>query len=162
MARPRSVPDETVFDAVQTLIREGGEKAVTFAAVGTLCGLAPSSLAERHGSVASMIVDARAAAWAQMEAATAAALATAPLSPKGAISVLKALPDPSALSLSGNEEQALRWRAFLETSLAARLGGGERGRAAAVILLGYWLGDAAWRGVGHRAMRLKDVLRALL
>lgn len=161
MARPRTVPDDQVYEAVLALIRAGGEKAVTFAAVSDRIPLAPSTLAERYGGVTTMIAEARAFLWTRLEAETARALGSAPLSPKGAIAVLKALPDPSDLDIQGFPARALAWRQMVETSLAARLGGAEEGRVAASILFGVWLGEAPWRAVGHRSTRLKAVLRAL-
>lgn len=162
MARPRSVPDTVVHKAVLALIRAGGDKAVTFSAVAARSGLAASSLAERHGTVAGMIQDARNGIWDGLEAATAAAIAEAPVTPKGAVAVLKALSAQGLAPIAVDPDRALRWRLALEADLAVRLGGGARGREAAAILFAFWQGQLAWGGVGDKPARLKDVLRRLL
>lgn len=161
MARPRSVPDQAVHDAVLSLIRGKGEKAVTFAAVAARAGLAASSLAERHGSVAGMIADARAGAWDRIEAASDAALAAAGPGPRGAAGLLKALgalelPPPAA-----DPERAARWRTRIEAELALRLGGGARGREAAALLFAFWQGQILWQAAGGKTARLKEAVRRL-
>jgi len=161
MARPRSVPDTVVHDAVLALIRLGGDKAVTFSAVAARAGLAASSLAERHGSVAGMIADARRGIWDRVEAATAAALAAAPLSAKGAIGLLKALSGLGVPPVAADPARAAHWRSGIEAALAQRLGGGTRGREAAAILFAVWQGQLAWAEAGGKTARLKDVLRRL-
>lgn len=161
MARPRSVSDQQVYDVVASLIRTGGEKAVTFSAVSERAGLAASSLAERYGSVLQMIAKARVDVWDRLDAATSAALAVAPLSAKGAIGVLKALMPPSSQDVQAVPDRAALWRQALEVSLAIRLGGGEGGKLRAGILVGYWLSQVQWRETGHPLPRLKDVLRIL-
>lgn len=161
MARPRSVPDSVVHEAVLALIRAGGDKAVTFSAVAARCGLAASSLAERHGSVAGMILDARKGVWDRIEAATAVAIAAAPLSPKGATGLLKALSAQGAPPVAADPDRAADWRAQIEAALALRLGGGASGREAAALLFSFWQGQLAWEGVGPKTARLKDALRRL-
>ncbi len=158
MARPRSVPDPVVHDAVLALIRHGGEKAVTFSAVAARAGLAASSLAERHGSVAGMIADARKGAWDRLEQATAAAIDAAPLSPKGATGLLKALSQVTVPPVASDPARALRWRAGLETALAIRLG---QDAGAAAILFAVWQDRRVWQGHLDPPLRLKDTLRRL-
>jgi AcrR family transcriptional regulator len=161
MARPRSVPDTVVHDAVLALIRLGGDKAVTFSAVAARAGLAASSLAERHGSVAGMIADARKGVWDRVEAATAAALAEAPLTPKGATGLLKALSVLGLPPVAADPDRAARWRETVESALTVRLGGGSRGREAAAILFAFWQGQLAWGAAGGKPIRLKDALHRL-
>jgi AcrR family transcriptional regulator len=161
MARPRSVPDPVVHDAVLALIRHGGDKAVTFSAVAARAGLAASSLAERHGSVAGMIAAARAGAWDRLEQATAAAIEAAPLSPKGATGLLKALSQAAVPPLSSDPARALRWRAGLESALAVRLGGTPDAREAAAILFAVWQDRSLWQGHAEPPVRLKAVLKRL-
>lgn len=161
MARPRSIPDAEVFDAVLALLREGGAKRVTFAAVSGRSGLAPSSLAERHGSVAGMIAAARSGAWDRLEAETDAALSTVPLSAKGAVLLLKALPAPETIDIGHDPARARAWRERLELSLAVRLGGGEAGRLRAAILFSHWFSQGMWQISGYRAPRLKTLLRLI-
>lgn len=161
MARPRTIPDAVVHDAVLALIRLGGDKAVTFSAVAARAGLAASSLAERHGSVAGMIADARNGIWDRVEAATTVALAQAPMTAKGATGLLKALSGYGVPPVSADPMRAGHWRATIEAALAQRLGGGTRGRESAAILFAVWQGQLAWGGVGGKLPRLKDVLRRL-
>lgn len=161
MARPRSVPDQTVHDAVLSLIRGKGEKAVTFSAVAARAGLAASSLAERHGSVAGMIADARKGAWDRIEGATAAAIAGAGPGSKGAIGLLKALGQADVPPIAADPVRAARWRACVEAELALRLGGGARGRETAALLFCVWQAQLLWQPAGDKAVRLKDALRRL-
>lgn len=161
MARPRSVPDPVVHDAVLALIRHGGDKAVTFSAVAARAGLAASSLAERHGSVAGMIAAARAGAWDRLEQATATAIDAAPLSAKGATGLLKALAQVDMPPVDTDPERAVRWRAGLEVALTARLGNDARAREAAVILFALWQDRSLWQGQTEPAVRLKAVLKRL-
>jgi AcrR family transcriptional regulator len=161
MARPRSVPDPVVHAAVLALIRHGGEKAVTFSAVAARAGLAASSLAERHGSVAGMIAAARAGAWDRLEQATAAAVAVAPLSAKGATGLLKALAEADLPPVGSDPERALRWRAGVEAALSARLGNDAPAREAAAILFAVWQDRVIWHGYAEPPLRLKSVLKRL-
>jgi AcrR family transcriptional regulator len=161
MARPRSVPDPVVHDAVLALIRHGGEKAVTFSAVAARAGLAASSLAERHGSVAGMIAAARAGAWDRLEQATAAVIEAAPLSPKGATGLLKALSVTQIPPITTDPARALRWRTALESALALRLGSDARAREAASILFAIWQDRMIWQGHADPPLRLKSVLKRL-
>jgi AcrR family transcriptional regulator len=165
MARPRSVPDEVVHDAVLALYRAGGVKAVTFSAVAAGAGLAASSLVQRHGSVEGMLRDARAALWSRVEAATEAALAEAPPTPKGAAALLKTLeavarpvlaPPPDDPQLA---DRAAAWRARVEAELALRLGGGAKAREAAALLFAA-LAGSAWSN-GPRAFRWREAVRRL-
>ncbi len=161
MARPRSVPDAAVHDAVLALMRGKGEKAVTFSAVAARTGLAASSLAERHGSVAGMIADARRAAWDQIEAATEAAVALAGPGPKGAIALLKPLAVLGVPPIVADPERAAQWRARIEAELALRLGGGARGREVAALLFAFWQGQLLWQPAGDKTARLKDAVKRL-
>ena len=150
-----------VHKAVLTLIRHHGEKAVTFAAVAERVGLAASSLAERHGSVAGMIADARKGAWEVLDAATAEAIATAPLTPKGALSLLKALPRDRLPAPSDDPVRALAWRQRIEAALAVRLAPGGGSDAAPAILLAVWQDRVLWDGVVSDRIRLKTVQKLL-
>jgi hypothetical protein len=168
MARPRTVPDRTVHDAVLALWRAGGAKAVTFGAVAAASGLAASSLVQRHGSVERMLHDARADLWARIDTATDAAAQGAAVTRRGAVAYLKALGDlpgwPEALAAIEDPQiapLAAAWRARVEIDLARRLGGGERGRAAAGLLFAAWQGQMLWQGAGGRAFRLKEAVRRL-
>jgi len=166
MARPRSVPDEVVFQAVHALVRAGGAKAVTFGAVAERAGLAASSLAQRHGSVAGLVRDAQVAAWTALEAATRTALTGAPMTAKGAAGVLKALSAvPMPAIPDAHDEvltaRALGWRDQVQSALCVRLGGGAAGREAAAILFAAWQGQMLWQGRGDKGFRLRDAAKRL-
>ena len=166
MARPRTVPDEVVHDAVLALYRAGGVKAVTFSAVAAAAGLAASSLVQRHGSVDGMLQDARAGLWARVEASTEAAAAEAPPTPKGAAALLKALEEVAAPALAAPPdtpaltERAAAWRARVEAEVALRLGGGAKAREAAAILVAALAGVAARSGT-PRGFRWRDAVKRL-
>ncbi len=50
----------------------------------------------------------------------------------------------------------------VESSLAARLGGGSKGREAALILFAAWQGQLLWARAGGRSFRIKDAIRRLI
>lgn len=161
MARPRSIPDPVVHAAVLDLIRQGGDKAVTFSAVAGRVGLAASSIAERHGSIAGLIADARRGSWDRLAATTGAAIAQAGPGTKGAVALLKAIGAAGPPDVAADPARALDWRIRIETELAIRLGGGSHGREAASILFAFWQGQQIWQHAGAKPTRLKDVLRRL-
>lgn len=165
MARPRSIPDSTVFAAVHRLFSEGGEKAVAFSAVARATGLAPASLAQRYGSIAGLIeaaalesIDQGLAALERVEAETAG---------KGPQGLLKALgdagPDAAALAVlmrsAAGRDKALTFRLAVEAAIARRLGPKQAGDAA--ILFAAWQGGRLWSPAGEAGFRLKDVVRKL-
>jgi len=160
MARPRSIPDATVHDAVLALIRKGGDKAVTFAAVAELVGLAASSVAGRYGSVPAMIAAAHEDAWTRLEAATGPILAEAPMAPKGAVRILRQLSNLGPVPVPQDTARANDWRALVEGALTIRLGGGNKGREAAAILFAVWHAQAIW-GPDPR-ISLKDLAKRLI
>lgn len=166
MARPRTVPDEVVHDAVLALHRAGGVKAVTFSAVAAAAGLAASSLVQRHKSVEGMLHDARAGLWARIEAATEAAIAEAPPTAKGAAALLKTLETVAAPAFEappdtpGLADRAAAWRVRVEAEVALRLGGGTRAREAAAILVAALAGVAARPG-SPRGFRWRDAVKRL-
>lgn len=63
--RPRSVSDDTVFDAVARVIGAAGPTGLTFAALARECGLSAPALAQRFGSKHALLV-----AFAQRGAGT--------------------------------------------------------------------------------------------
>lgn len=138
MPRRKLIPDPAVFAEIRRLLREGGEKAVSFASIAQATGLAGSTLVQRFTTREAMVQAALDAAWDQLDAETEAAVADAALNPKGAQALLKALgadaPEAADLSLLAADFRDARlraraeaWRARLESALAIRLGGGERG-----------------------------------
>ena len=172
MARTKLIPDLVVFAAIRRLLAEGGDRAVSFATVAQACGLAAPTLVQRFATREAMLRAALNAAWDRLEAETRAAEAEAPLSPKGAQALLKALgadaPEATDLSLLAADfrDDALRlraegWRAQVEAALALRLGGGTQGREAAAILFAAWQGQMLWHPAGGKGFRLKDALKRL-
>ena len=167
MARPRLVPDATIFACVRRLLAAGGDKAVAFAAVARETGLAAPTLVQRYGSRDAMLRVALQDGWDALDAATAAAEGSAEMNPKGALALLKALDavDP-ALMAAGLRDVALRdraaaWRAQVEAALAARLGGGAKGREAAGSLFALWQGQALWQDAGGKTFRRKEAVKRL-
>ncbi|MFN3937315.1 MAG: transcriptional regulator [Gemmobacter sp.] len=160
MPRPRSVPDSIVHEAVLDLRRAGGDKAVTFGAVAARAGLAASSLAQRHKTVAGMIRDAENGLWQRLDDALTEAAGQAPASPKGAAALLKAL-SPLARNLPVEAPAAEAWRARVEAELALRLGSGGKARDAAAALFAAWQGLLLWEAAGGRPVRLKDLVKRI-
>ncbi len=163
MARPRTVSDRLVLDAVREIVRTGGDRAATFSAVASASGLSPPSLVQRYGSRDDMVRTALLAGWTAMEAALDTAEAAAPLTPKGAAALLKAL-EPAAAAMPEQRPRdaalakaATAWRERVETALAVRLGSGGKDRAGAAILFAAWQGRLAWSGT----FRLKEAAARL-
>lgn len=172
MGRRRTVPDTEIFATIRRLLTEGGDKAVAFSTVARETGLAAPTLVQRYGSRDGMLRAALLAAWDDLAARTEAAGADAPMSAKGAAQLLKALAgdgaegaDPAVLAVDLRDailrRRALEWREAVETQLAARLGGGAKGREAASVLFAAWQGQLLWRMAGGRAFRLKDAVKRL-
>ncbi len=163
MARPRTVSDETVFLAIRQLLEAGGEKAVSFSTVATATGLAAPTLVQRYVSRDLMVKAARLAAWARINAATAAAIAAT--ADKGPQALLKALESVAGEPPRTKDEDLLscakRWRSSVEAALADRLAGGEKGREAAAVLFAAWQGQRMWQPAGGKGFRLKDTVKRL-
>ncbi|MBC2837518.1 transcriptional regulator [Paragemmobacter straminiformis] len=164
MARPRSLPDADVFSALRHLLAAGGDKAVSFASVARVTGLAGASLVQRYGSRDGMIRAALLAAWDGLDALTETAAAEA----ESAQGFLKALGGGTpgagdvALLAADFRDAALRaraeaWRARVEALLTARL----RDPEAAAILFAAWQGQALWQMAGGKGFRLKDAVKRL-
>ena len=166
MSRTRTIPDDQIFAAVQTLLDEGGDKAVSFGSVSAATGLAASTLVQRYGSRQGMIRAARLAAWAELEERTSAAISAT--ADKGAAALLKALGSVDAAGIAADlrdpelAARALAWRAGLEAALAQRLGGGQKAREAATLLFAACQGQALWGRDIDRDIRLKDVAKRLI
>lgn len=167
MARPRTQTNAEIFPHVLTALVENGEKALTFGSLAQRCGLAPATLAQRFGTVDQMICAALGAEWDRLSQALSQAEAEAMNSAKGAQALLKTLPcpDPSMLAYSLRHETlretAAAWRAQVEAALAARRGGGTKGREAAALLFAAWQGRALWENGGGKGFRLSDLLKAI-
>lgn len=172
MGREKTVSDADVFHAVRQLLVAGGEKAVSFASVSRAIGLAGPTLVQRFGTRAHMVQAAQMAAWDNLDAATAEAIARSDPSPKGAQDFLKALVDSQdessdlAVVLLEFRNPALRqrakiWRRLIESELGQQLGGGAKGREAASILFAAWQGQIVWRVAGGKSFKMKDAVKRL-
>ncbi len=151
MPRTRTIPDADVLAQVRRLLAEGGTRAASFRNVARAAGLAPATLVQRYGTADGMVALARAAAWDAADAALAEAEGTAPLTAKGAVALLKALPDVPP----PDGPRAQQWRAGVEAALAARMQSKDR----AAMLFAAWAGRQAWGG--DRGFSLRDLARRL-
>lgn len=165
MPRSRTIPDDRIFAAIQTLLAQGGDRAVSFATVATATGLAPPTLVQRYGSRDGMVHAARLAAWAACRASTDAAIqATAD---KGPQALLRALPTVALADLATDMRHpdlaqcAAAWRATVASALALRLGTGQRARETAALLFATWQGQALWAPAGEAGFKLKDAVKRL-
>lgn len=91
MPRPKTLPDEDVLRAAYRLMHERGPDAVTFATVGSACGLSPSTLVQRFGSKDRLIQSTLLYAWDGLDEQTARLAVATPRTPTGAIGLLVAL-----------------------------------------------------------------------
>lgn len=172
MPRRKLISDLEVFATVRRLMSASGEKAASFAAVSRATGLAGATLVQRFGSQERMVQAALMAAWDALEARTAQAEAMAETTPKGALTLLKALSgaaetteDPTLLDTHLRDPalrmRATAWRGQVEQALALRLGGGKKGQELATIVFSAWQGQLAWHAAGGKGFRLKDLLKRL-
>lgn len=167
MARPRTQSDADIFAHLIVALCEGGEKALSFGSMSQRCGLAPATLAQRFGSVEAMVRAALLAEWARLSRDFADAEAEALASSKGAQALLKRLPVPSPqlLALSLRDESLRKaaeiWREEVVTAIAARRGGGTKGREAAALIFAAWQGRSLWENAGGKGFRLAEMLKAL-
>lgn len=164
MPRTRIIPDSRVFLSIQTLLADGGDRAVSFATVSAATGLAAPTLVQRYGSREGMVKAARMAAWADREAETAKAIAET--ADKGPQALLKALTpvDATGLAIDGRDpdlaQRLAAWRAMVEAALALRLGSGQKAREGAALLFAAWQGQAL-TAQGESGFRLKDAVKRL-
>ena len=162
MSRTKAIPDTTVFAAIRQMLIADGDRAVSFAAVGRAAKLAAPTLVQRFGSRDAMVRAALLAAWDDLDAAAATAIA----GDKGPQGLLKALdlspPDPALLDLTLRDpvlrDRASQWRNRVEAALATRLGGGDKACEGAAILFAAWQGQRLWLADGFR---LKDAVKRL-
>ncbi len=172
MGRIKTIPDGQIFDAIRALMVQGGDKAVAFSSVGRAVGLAPATLVQRYGSRDRMVQAALIAAWDQVDSHTETVIAAAPLSPKGAVQMLKALSDGGTndtdlallaadFRVAATRARAQGWRNRIEGALALRLGGAVKGRDAAIMLFALWQGQMLWDRSGEHAFKIKDAVKRL-
>ncbi len=174
MPRTRLISDTTIFEIIRTLLAESGPRAVTFATVAQKSGLSGPSLVQRYGTREAMLQLAMLAGWDALDAATEAAITAAPLSAKGASTLLKAL-DPDDLALPASElstlsadfndpvlrTRAQKWRTRMVQALSHRLGGGGKDKQGAEMLFAAWQGRMLWAATGTEGFRLRDLQRRL-
>lgn len=165
MPRTRSIPDAQIFLAIQHLLSEGGDKAVSFGSIAKATGLAAPTLVQRYGNREGMVRAARLSAWEALEQRTAKAIAdTADKGPQG---LLKAIGPVDSASIAADlrdpdlAQRAAGWRAGVESALALRLGSGPKARESAALLFAAWQGQALWSGAGENSIRLKDAVKRL-
>ena len=165
MPRSRTIPDARVFATVQRMLREGGEKAVSFANVAAATGLAPPTLVQRYGSLSGMVHAARLDAWSRIEARTVEAIAAT--ADKGPQALIKAIGLIDVRAIAGDlrhadtAQRANAWRVTVEAALALRLGPGQRARESAAMLFAAWQGQALWHPDGNGPVKLKDAVKRL-
>ena len=149
MPRTKSIPDTEVLAVVRALLASGGDKAISFGAVARSTNLAPSTLAQRFGTVDAMRNAALNAGWQDLTEATLTAVNAS--ADKGTQGLLKSLepfaPTVRALLPTATTDaaraQAAGWRQVVETALAYRLGQGEKSREAATVLFALKIKDIA-------------------
>lgn len=161
MARPRSIPDAVIYDAVLGLLEERGAAAVSFGAVSAVVGLAPPSLVQRYGDREGMLRAALAHGWERVAAATEAAEA-AEESAQGFLKALGVAVRVSLVWASVGEglagERAAAWRAGVEAAVARKAGC--KAEAAAMIFAA-WQGRMLWEAAGGAGFRLRDAVKRI-
>ena len=169
MARSKSISDSDVMAVTLSHLLADGDKAVSFASVSALCGLAPPTLVQRYTTRDRMVKSALSSAWDALDAVTLAASDAAFVSAKGAQAMLKdvaiSINIPALLAESHRDKdlnlRATQWRNRLETALSDRLGGGTRGREAGALMFAAWQGRLMWDPAGGKSFRLGETLRRL-
>jgi hypothetical protein len=170
MGRTRTLPDAQVFVALRGLLERGGDKAVAFSSMAQATGLAAPTLAQRYGTRDAMVRAALMDGWDALDAAAARAAETTPVTPKGAVQMLKSLTadDGGMIALLVSEfrdpalrDRALAWRAAVVAALALRLRGSGKGRDAAAVVFAAWQGQVMWQKAGGPGIRVKDAVKHL-
>lgn len=169
MARRKSISDTHILNLVLQRLLAEGEKAVSFASVSAISGLAAPTLVQRYGTRDAMVKLAISDGWDRLDAATLAASDDAFVSAKGAQALLKEVAssvDIPALAGASTRDKdlnirATRWRVQVETALSDRLGGGTKGREAGGLMFAAWQGRLLWDAAGGKSFRLGEALRKL-
>lgn len=164
MPRTKSIPDAEVLATVRHLLVTQGDKAVSFGTLARATKLAPSTLAQRFGTVSAMRMAALKAGWQDLTDATLANIDLA--AGKGPQGLLKALDPicaqvPDLIFAAPDAESRMLandWRKLVENALAERIGQGEKAREAAAILFAAWQGQVLWRAEGFK---IKDAVKRL-
>jgi hypothetical protein len=168
MARPKSVADLVVVDAILRRIAGQGDRSVSFGTIGRDVGLAPATLVQRCGTRDAMVTWALAAAWDQRRAEAAETLETAEPGEKGAAAALKSLAQTSSalplrdlLALSaayGCDEKAGVWRELLQRGIARLL---RSDPEIAAMIVTAWVGQLTLEPFGPKVFRLRAMIRRL-
>lgn len=166
MARAKTIPDSDVHTVILQLLAAEGDKSISFARVARITGLAPATLVQRFGSLDGMIAAALGAGWDSAEAGLAKVAKTR-LDPKGAIQILKNLDPNTVLLVASARDEALRaraanWRVAVIAALAMRIEGKGKTTESAELLFAAWQGQSAWKGIGGKSMKLKDLFKKVL
>jgi AcrR family transcriptional regulator len=161
MARPRSIPDAVIFDAILALVEARGAEAVSFGLVSAEIGLAPPSLVQRYGDREGMLRAALLHGWDVLEAGTLAAGAVED-SAQGFLKALGGVVRPGMIWASlADVEAVLRaaaWREAVEAAVARK--SGCKAEAAAMIFAA-WQGRMLWDRAGGPGFRLRDAVKRI-
>lgn len=160
MARPKTISDPALLDAVLTQITAVGPANLTFALAGKAAGLSPATLVQRFGDKEGLVEAALLHAWDRLDADTAAADRDEPITREGAIRLLLRLApgrdaetdevDGLLLLREDIRNPVLRSRgAAWGAALAAALGRRLTGDATHASTLGWqmanvWFGARLW------------------
>lgn len=159
MARPRSIPDAVIYEAVLDLLE--AREAVSFGVVSAVVGLAPPSLVQRYGDREGMLRAALLHGWDRVAAATVAGEA-AEESAQGFLKAMGAAVRASLIWASLGEaaaaERAAAWRAEVEAAVARKAGC--KAEAAAMIFAA-WQGRMLWTAAGGPGFRLRDAVKRI-
>ena len=159
MARPRSIPDAVIYEAVLDLLE--AREAVSFGVVSAVVGLAPPSLVQRYGDREGMLRAALRHGWDRVAVATEAADA-AEESAQGYLKALAAGMRASLVWASLGEAEALAraadWRVGVEAAVARKAGC--KAEAAAMIFAA-WQGRMIWAAAGGQGFRLRDAVKRI-
>ncbi|WP_414471370.1 TetR/AcrR family transcriptional regulator [Microvirga sp. M2] len=88
MARPRTIPDEQVLDALLEALMDNGPDGLTFTRAAAACGLSPATLVQRYGAREALVQAILLRAWDRLDAETEAADEEEAPTPEGAIDLL--------------------------------------------------------------------------
>ncbi|HZP30974.1 MAG TPA: TetR/AcrR family transcriptional regulator [Acidimicrobiia bacterium] len=176
MPRKRTIPDEALLDAALDTVRRSGPAALSFGTLASEVGLAGSTLVQRFGSKANLLRAALLLAWDRLDAATAAATASAAPGAAGVVDMLVALSgrheahdyaDQLLVLREDLRDPVLRargrqWMATLADAIEARLTdapGGSDGLGALVVA--HWQGTLTVWGFTRRGSLRTAVRRSL-
>lgn len=160
MARPKTIPDEQVLDALLEALMERGPDGLTFTVASKACGLSPATLVQRYGAREALVQAILLRAWDRLDALTEAADAEEAATPEGAINLLlRLMPPETAERDASNGLLLLRedirnpvlrrrgaaWAQCLAAALGRRLSTDPaRGRSLGWQMASLWQGAFTW------------------